>query len=97
MRTRDREFKISWRTCIGCRETASTSELIRCAYNEELGEVVWDSDRRMPGRGAWIHPREACLGRAKKMRAFERALRLAGSGSQVVISVELSTERQSNA
>jgi hypothetical protein len=31
--------------------------------------------QKMGGRGAWLHPSEACLERAAKRRAFSRAFR----------------------
>ncbi|WP_408607109.1 YlxR family protein [Actinokineospora bangkokensis] len=43
------------------------------------GDVVPDPRRRMPGRGAWLHPDERCLAKAEKRRAFPRALRAGGA------------------
>jgi len=43
-----------------------------------LPELVVDTGRRMPGRGAWLHPDRACLELAERRRAFGRALRVAG-------------------
>ncbi|WP_232211832.1 YlxR family protein [Saccharomonospora halophila] len=42
------------------------------------GHVVVDERRRLPGRGAWLHPDRGCLGRAERRRAFPRALRAKG-------------------
>jgi predicted RNA-binding protein YlxR (DUF448 family) len=42
------------------------------------GELVVDEHRRMPGRGAWLHPELGCLELAERRRAFVRALRIAG-------------------
>ena len=39
------------------------------------GAVVVDREARLPGRGAWLHPREACLAEARSGGAFERAFR----------------------
>lgn len=39
--------------------------------------LVVDVARRMPGRGAWLHPDLHCLELAVKRRAFGRALRVA--------------------
>jgi predicted RNA-binding protein YlxR (DUF448 family) len=41
--------------------------------------VVPDECGRMPGRGAHLHPRPACLDQAVRRRAFARALRLEGT------------------
>ncbi|WP_405217510.1 YlxR family protein [Agrococcus sp. Ld7] len=37
------------------------------------GEAVVDHGRRLPGRGAWVHPTQRCVERA--LRAVPRALR----------------------
>jgi predicted RNA-binding protein YlxR (DUF448 family) len=58
------------RTCIGCRETAPQGELVRLSVAG--GAVV--GGRRV-GRGAWLHPRDACLEQAVRRRAFGRAFR----------------------
>jgi predicted RNA-binding protein YlxR (DUF448 family) len=40
--------------------------------------TVPDPARRLPGRGAWLHPDPACLALAERRRAFGRALRVPG-------------------
>jgi len=40
--------------------------------------LVPDPVRRMPGRGAHVHPDPACLALAVRRQAFRRALRLSG-------------------
>jgi len=42
------------------------------------GNLVPDPRRRLPGRGASVHPDTACLDLADRRRAFSRALRVAG-------------------
>jgi predicted RNA-binding protein YlxR (DUF448 family) len=37
--------------------------------------VVPDVQRLLPGRGASVHPTDACVGEAVRRRAFSRALR----------------------
>jgi predicted RNA-binding protein YlxR (DUF448 family) len=37
--------------------------------------MVVDAGRRMPGRGAWLHPDPGCLETAERRRALGRALR----------------------
>lgn len=64
------------RTCIGCRQIAPRSELLRLVRDaEDSQRVVVDPRRRLPGRGAWLHPDRACLTQAVKRRAFQRAFR----------------------
>ncbi|MSW66857.1 MAG: DUF448 domain-containing protein [Actinobacteria bacterium] len=63
------------RTCVGCRATASTAELIRVVVDQG----VLRQSRQAPGRGAWLHPARGCLELADKRRAWGRALRVQGS------------------
>ena len=69
------------RTCIGCRERAPASELLRIiAIEHPPGQfsAVADPARRRPGRGANLHPDPACLALAQRRRAFGRSLRVTG-------------------
>jgi len=62
------------RTCLGCRQRADTSSLLRVVASG--GEVVPDPSATLPGRGAWVHPTVNCVESAIKKRAFGRALRV---------------------
>lgn len=64
--------KIPLRQCVGCREHKPKSELIRVVRSPE-GEVSLDFKGKKPGRGAYVCPDPACLKRARKSRALERA------------------------
>ncbi|HEX4788314.1 MAG TPA: YlxR family protein [Actinospica sp.] len=67
--------------CVGCRERGAQNLLLRVvAVPTEPGahSVRPDPRRRLQGRGAYVHPRPACLALAEKRRAFPRALRLPG-------------------
>lgn len=71
------------RTCVGCRKRAPASELLRIVAVMDEGDgasgavrLVPDPRRRLPGRGAHLHPDPACLELAQRRRAFGRALRL---------------------
>lgn len=66
------------RTCVGCRRREPAAELLRVVASPTNGSVIPDLRHRLPGRGAWLHPRSACLSTANKRRAFERALRTHG-------------------
>jgi predicted RNA-binding protein YlxR (DUF448 family) len=73
------------RTCIGCRKKGPRSQLLRLVSDTGgSSAVVVDELRRMAGRGAWLHPSEACLALAVKRRAFGRAL----NGSTGTAAVE---------
>jgi uncharacterized protein len=41
-------------------------------------QVVPDPRRRIPGRGAWLHPDPRCVELAGRRRAFARALHVPG-------------------
>lgn len=50
--------------------------LLRLVRNDEDPQrVIVDPRRRLPGRGAWLHPDRACLTQAVKRRAFSRAFK----------------------
>ncbi|NUT35642.1 MAG: YlxR family protein [Hamadaea sp.] len=78
------------RTCVGCRQRAAASELLRViavaidsdqarsSAGSAAVRIVPDPRRRAPGRGAHLHPTSACLALAERRRAFGRALRLTG-------------------
>ena len=64
--------KIPMRQCLGCREMKPKKELIRVVRSPQ-GEVSLDFKGKLPGRGAYVCPNPACLAKAKKSRALERA------------------------
>ena len=61
------------RTCIGCGGTAPQATLVRLRVGEGAHVVV--DAKRQGGRGAWVHPGEACLAKAGRRRAYLRAFR----------------------
>ncbi|MBX7430888.1 YlxR family protein [Mycobacterium sp. Y57] len=87
------------RTCIGCRKRGLAVELLRMVAvdggNGEIAVTV-DAARRLPGRGAWLHPDPDCLAAAVRRRAFGRALRITGSPdiTAVLERFEASSERE---
>ena len=64
--------KIPQRQCVGCRTMREKRELIRVVRSPE-GDISLDFRGKKPGRGAYLCPDPACLARAKKSRALERA------------------------
>ncbi|MER7833929.1 MULTISPECIES: YlxR family protein [unclassified Streptomyces] len=64
------------RTCVGCRERAAKSDLLRIVAIE--GECAPDPRGTLPGRGAYVHPVQSCLDLAVRRRAFPRSLRVQG-------------------
>ncbi|WP_156726847.1 YlxR family protein [Streptomyces apocyni] len=64
------------RTCVGCRERAAKSDLLRVVVIE--GVCVPDHRGTLPGRGAYVHPAQVCLDLAVRRRAFLRSFRVRG-------------------
>ncbi|MFF4492092.1 YlxR family protein [Streptomyces sp. NPDC001544] len=65
------------RTCVGCRERAAKTGLLRIVAIEDA--CVPDPRGTLPGRGAYVHPALVCLDQAVRRRAFTRALRAPGT------------------
>ena len=57
---------IPQRQCVGCREKKPKPELIRVVR-------ALDARGKAAGRGAYLCPKAACLKKAQKNRALERA------------------------
>ncbi len=68
--------KIPMRKCMGCQEMKNKKELIRVVRTPE-GEIVIDRTGKRSGRGAYICPQSACLEKAIRQKALERALETA--------------------
>lgn len=64
--------KIPMRMCVGCREMKPKRELVRIVCSKE-GAIAVDETGKAPGRGAYVCASRACLERAVKSRALERA------------------------
>jgi len=65
--------KIPMRQCLGCREMKPKKELIRVVRSPE-GEISLDFRGKANGRGAYLCPDPACLKKAIRAKALERAL-----------------------
>ncbi|QNP69855.1 YlxR family protein [Streptomyces roseirectus] len=65
------------RTCVGCRERAAKTGLLRIVAVGD--ECAPDPRGTLPGRGAYLHPVLGCLDQAVRRRAFTRALRAPGA------------------
>ena len=68
------------RTCIGCRQRADKTTLVRVVAVLQSTTWVVTPDLRgtLPGRGAHLHPTVRCLELATRRKAFGRALRIEG-------------------
>lgn len=76
MQSMQKVRKVPQRQCVGCREMKNKKDLIRVVRSPE-GEVSLDFKGKKPGRGAYVCPDAACLKRARKSRALERAFETA--------------------
>lgn len=72
---------VPYRTCVGCRQRAPRSQLLRlvCDTSERVPRVLPDVAGRLPGRGAWIHVSRECMESAIRRRAFARAFTTSGA------------------
>ena len=61
------------RTCVGCRQRGNRSDLIRIANFQ--GNLSVDTEKKLPGRGSWLHKKTKCLETAVERKAFVRAFR----------------------
>ena len=64
--------KIPQRQWVGCREMKDKKSLLRVVKSPE-NEISLDFKGKKPGQGADLCPDSACLARARKSRALERA------------------------
>ena len=65
--------KIPMRQCLGCREMKPKGDLIRVVRAPDGIQITLDDRGKAPGRGAYVCPNPACLKKAVKSRALERA------------------------
>lgn len=64
--------KIPMRMCVACREMRAKKDLMRVVRTED--GLKLDRTGKLNGRGAYLCCDEACLRKAIKTRALERAL-----------------------
>jgi len=62
------------RTCVGCRKTDTQKKLVRIVL-DGAGRVKVDGERKMAGRGAWLHATRACVEKAIHNCGLPRAFR----------------------
>ena len=61
------------RQCVACREKREKSQLVRVVRTPD-GVLAVDTRGNMPGRGAYLCKEAACLEKAVRSRALQRAL-----------------------
>ena len=86
----------SVRTCVGCRQRAAKSELLRVVASDRGSgrEVLPDPAGRAPGRGAHLHPTPECLELALRRRAFPRALKSEGRLATTAVEEYLAQQQE---
>lgn len=67
--------KIPQRMCVACRQMFPKNTLLRIVRLED-GSAAIDHTGKRNGRGAYLCANRACLDRAFKTRALERALEI---------------------
>lgn len=87
--------KIPLRQCVGCREMKPKRDLIRVVRSPE-GVVSIDPTGKKSGRGAYVCPDPACLRKAIKSKALERAFLAAVDPSLVEELEQVLQERESD-
>ncbi|MEO8917448.1 MAG: DUF448 domain-containing protein [Polyangiaceae bacterium] len=85
------------RTCAGCREVVDPSgldPLVRVVLGPS-GEAVPDLSGSGFGRGAWVHPREACIAKALP-RGFSKSMKgtVTTSVAEFVCALRAQAERR---
>ena len=80
------------RTCVGCRRREAVSDLIRLVVVQ--GNIVFDSNRTLPGRGAHIHPTQECVQLAVTRKALSRAFKETAGTSAAVLDEILNMSKQ---
>lgn len=78
----------SQRTCIGCRRKDHPKNLWRVVYSGQ-SQVEMDFERRLQGRGAWIHRNVQCASLGLGSPRLARALRVSSAkGANALQAVE---------
>ncbi|WP_099332152.1 YlxR family protein [Actinomyces minihominis] len=74
------------RTCVGCGKRQEQAGLVRLV--RDSGSVVVDPNKRLPGRGAWLHPDLGCYRKALATGRLARSLRFNSRNDQAWTQTE---------
>ncbi len=61
------------RTCIGCGGHAQRGDLLR--FTVQGGQLIADPERRLPGRGVWVHANSECVTKGLQPSRLSRSFR----------------------
>ena len=75
------------RTCVGCRQRETRKSLIRMVLVE--AKITVDLEKKLPGRGAWLHAKTDCLELALNRKAFGRAFKQQFSADEQVLALAI--------
>ncbi len=82
------------RTCVGCRRADAPERLVRLVLGAG-GRVAPDLAGKAFGRGAWVHPSPACLGKATP-RGLSRSFRseITTSATELCLMLKAAADRR---
>ncbi len=75
------------RTCVGCKTLGTRKSLIRVVLVNT--ELTIDEDKKLPGRGAWLHASKKCFDLAVNRKAFSRALKQSVEVNEKVLALAI--------
>ena len=75
----------SLRTCIGCNHKDLKTKLLRLVRDTDTTIHV-DPGARLPGRGAYVHPRAQCLDQGITAARLARAFRGRASAGEGLVA-----------
>lgn len=85
---------VPMRMCVACRVMQPKKDLVRIVRTPQ-DEVILDDSGKKNGRGAYLCKNPACLMKAQKSKALERALqKTIDAAVYQRLSAELSNEQQ---
>lgn len=84
-------MKVTFRSCIGCRQIKSKDQLLRIVRNP-AGEVKIDEKGEKDGRGAYVCFFAECLEKALKNHRLEKALKVKVPAEVLSLLRELMTK-----
>lgn len=68
---------VPMRMCVACREMYPQNELIRLVRDNADGEIRFDMDKKLFGRGVYICKNIDCIHLAEKKKGIERHFKCA--------------------
>ncbi len=74
------------RTCIGCHQVKTKTDLIRIVRSPGAEIINVDPFGKRKGRGAYICPNIDCINRALQPERLNRALKIAPADCNVILS-----------